>query len=64
MAGITKRVGEIGVESIHTFPETGERPCKVQAKSLTKTRTFVLFTGPEEKEPVTKQNKVIKENYG
>ena len=31
MAGITKRVGEIGVESIHSFPETGERPRKVQA---------------------------------
>ena len=31
MAGITKRVGEIGAESIHTFPETGERPRKVQA---------------------------------
>ena len=31
MARITKRVGEIGAESIHTFPETGERPHKVQA---------------------------------
>ena len=31
MAGITKRVGEIGAKSIHTFPETGERPRKVQA---------------------------------
>ena len=31
MAGITKRVGEIKAESIHTFPETGERPRKVQA---------------------------------
>ena len=31
MARITKRVGEIGAESIHTFPETGERPRKVQA---------------------------------
>lgn len=31
MAGITERVGEFGAESIHTFPETGERPRKVQA---------------------------------
>ena len=31
MAEITKRVGEIGAESIHTFPETDERPRKVQA---------------------------------
>ena len=31
MAGIAKRVGEFGAESIHTFPETGERPRKVQA---------------------------------
>ena len=31
MAGIAKRVGEIGAESVHTFPETGERPRKVQA---------------------------------
>ena len=31
MAGITERVGEIGAESIHTFPETGKRPRKVQA---------------------------------
>ena len=28
---VTKRVGEIGAESIHTFPKTGERPRKVQA---------------------------------
>ena len=31
MAGITKRVGEFGAESIRIFPETGERPHKVQA---------------------------------
>ena len=53
-----------GAESIHTFPETVERPRKVQAldsglftenslrrKTLTKIRTFELFTGPEEKVP-------------
>ena len=45
MAGITKRVGEIGAESIHTFPETGERPRKVQAlvQSLTRFSSSSLF---------------------
>ena len=39
MAGITERVGEIGAESIHTFPETDERPRKVQ------TLVSGMFTG-------------------
>ena len=45
MAGITKRIGEIGAESIHTFPETGERPRKVQAlvQSLTRFSSSSLF---------------------
>ena len=31
MAGFSKRFGEIGAESIHTIPEAGEKPRKVQA---------------------------------
>ena len=38
MAGITKRVGEFGAESIHTRPETGKRPCKVAC-------SWEFFTG-------------------